>query len=42
MDVKKTTSFIKLGNTIKFTLRKDYFGCNYYKKYSKKEVVFLL
>lgn len=29
MDIKKATSFIKFGNAVKFTLRKDYFGSNY-------------
>lgn len=32
MDIKKTTSFIKLGNAVKFTLGKYYFGCKYEKK----------
>lgn len=31
MDIKKTTSFIKLGNAVKFTLGKCYFGYNYSK-----------
>lgn len=29
MDIKKTTSFVKLGNAVKFTLGKYYFGYNY-------------
>lgn len=32
MDIKKTTSFIKLGNAVKFTLGNHYFGYNHCKK----------
>lgn len=40
MDIKKTTSFIKLGNAVKFTLGKRYFEYNYCKKQGNEEVFF--